>query len=281
MAQPMKSPVGVPLFWESGANPLIDWQAWFSTFKMAVMAKENMQVEQLLSNKPTINDLFYPTIPSYEERKENSNQGEDRKREIRNERRRVDWENECKHIQNRGPMINRYTWDEADLKIKSVIFLSLGTEAIPLFHQRNPHTIIDRCSTNELVNELGLTFTRPRNLTFDRFQLITVQQNANESLDTFFSRLRELGSKCALGNVEEDLIKDFFIAKMNNRTIQIELLSDVRTAAQVLNFALSRERRQENQREILRSSTTNWNTQVGAISNSSPRQHPTKKRNQQ
>ena len=49
------------------------------------MAKENMQVEQLLRNKPTLNDLFYPTIPSYEKRKENSNEEEDRKREIRNE----------------------------------------------------------------------------------------------------------------------------------------------------------------------------------------------------
>ena len=83
---PMKSPIGVPFFWESGANPLNEWQAWFSTFKMAVKAKENMQVEQLLRNKPTLNNLFHPTIPSYEERKKNSNERKDRKREIRNER---------------------------------------------------------------------------------------------------------------------------------------------------------------------------------------------------
>ena len=274
MAQPRKSPIGGPIFWETGANALNEWQAWFSTFKMAVMAKENMQVEQLQRNRPTLNDLSYPTIPSYEERKENSNGEEDRKREIRNERRKVDWENEGKHIQNRGPMIDKYTWYEADIKIKSVIYLSLGTESIRLFHQRNPHTIIDSCSTNELVCELGLTFTRPRNLTFHRFQLLTVQQNANKNLEAFLSRLRDLCSKCALGNVEEYLIKDFLIAKMNNRTIQMELLSEVRTATQVLNFALSRESGQENQREILRSSTTDWNTQVGAISNHSPRQQP-------
>ena len=145
-------------------------------------------------------------------------------------------------------MIDRYTWDEADVKVKSLTYLSLGTEATRNFHQRNPYTVIDRCSTIELVYELGLTFTRPRNLTFDRFQLITVQQNPNECLETFFSRLRELGSKAALGNVEEDLIKDFFIAKMNNTTIQKELLFEVRTAAQVLNFALSRERERERER---------------------------------
>ena len=132
------------------------------------------------------------------------------------------------------------------------------------------------CSTNGLVYELGLTFTRPRNLTFDRFQLITVQKNANENLETFYSRLRELVLKHALGNVEEELIKDFFIAKINNSSIQMELLSEVRTAAQVLTFALSRERGQENHREILRSTATSWNTQVGAVTNNCPRQQPTR-----
>ena len=150
-------------------------------------------------------------------------------------------------------MIDRYSWDEADIKVKSLVYLSLGSEASRICHQRNPHTVIDRCTTNELIYELGLTFTRPRNITFDRFQLIIVQQISNENLETFFSRLRELGSKAALGNVEEDLIKDLFIAKMNNTAIQMELLSEVRTPAQFLNFAASRERGHENQREILRS----------------------------
>ena len=145
----------------------------------------------------TVNDLFYPTIPTYEERHENSNEEEDRKIEITNEPRNVDWENECKHIRNRGPKIDMYTWDEADLKIKSVIHLSLETEATRIIHHRNPHTMIDLCSTNELVYELGITFTRPSNLTFNRFQLITVQQHKRKpgNIQTFFSRLRELGSK--------------------------------------------------------------------------------------
>ena len=127
--------------------------------------------------------------------------------------------------------------------------------------------MIAHCSTYELVYELGLSFTRPRNLTFDRFQIITVQQTINKSLETFLNCLRELGSKSALANLEEDLVKDFSITKKNNTAIQMELLSEVRTPAQVLNFALSRERGQENQKEILRTSAPNWNNQVNAISN--------------
>ena len=270
----MKLPIGLPLYWESRANPTKEWQTWFSTFKMAVMAKEKMHVDLLLRIKPTANDLIYPIMPTLEERVENTCEEENRKREIRNEQRKFDCENECKQIRSRRLMIDRYTWDEADLKVKSLTYLSPGTEATRIFHQRNPHTMIDRCSTNELVYELGLTFTRPRNLTFDRFQLITVQQNPNENLELFFSRLRELGSKAALGNVEEDLIKDFFIAKMNNSAIQMELLSEVRTAAQVLNIALSRDRGQENEKEILRTSAPNWNSQVNAIANNNTRPAP-------
>ena len=248
MAQSLKSPVGVPLYWESGPNPPQEWPSWLSTFKLAVMAKENLHVDQLLRLKPTAADLFYPTVPSYEDVIEGTHEEETRKRQIRNERRRVDWENECRAIRNRGPMLDRYTWDDADIKVKSLVYLSLGTEASRIYHQRNPHTLIDRCSTNELIYELGITFTRPRNITFDRFQLITVQQNSYENLGNFLQQVtRTPGSKATPGNV--DPIKDLFNAKMNNSAIQMELLSEVRTPAQVLNFALSRERGQENQKE--------------------------------
>ena len=258
MARSLKSPVDVPLYWESGANSPQEWPSWLSTFKLAVMVKENLHVDQLLRLKPTAADLFYPTLPSYEDVIEGTNEEETRKRQIRNERRRVDWENECRATRNRGPMLDRYTWDDADIKLKSLVYLSLGTEASRIYHQRNPHTLIDRCSTNELIYELGITINRPRNIAFDRYQLITSQQNSNENLETFFSKLRELGSEAALGNVEEDLIKDFFIAKMNNSAIQMKLLSEVCTPAQVLSFAISRERGQENQKEILRANPSNW-----------------------
>ena len=76
MAQSMKSPIGVPLFWESGVNPTIEWQTWFS---LAVMSKENMHVDQLLHLKPTANDLFDPTFSTIEERIEDSNEQEEKK----------------------------------------------------------------------------------------------------------------------------------------------------------------------------------------------------------
>ena len=68
-------------------------------------------------------------------------------------------------------MIDRIPWDEADLKVKRLIYLSLGSEGTRTYHHRNPHTRIERCTTNGLVHELAITFTRPGNTTFDQFHV--------------------------------------------------------------------------------------------------------------
>ena len=107
---------------------------------------------------------------------------------------------------------------------------------------------------------MTLTFTRPRNITFDRFQLFKAQQQPNESLETFYSRLREAGSHCRFEHLGEDIIKDLFISNMNNTAFKMDLLSEVRTPQQVLNYAINSERGQANQQEILRAnSTSTWN----------------------
>ena len=67
----LKSPIEVPLFWETGENPNQEWAQWFSTFKLAVMAKENLKVEKLLRTEPTPADLFYPAMPILEDPRPN------------------------------------------------------------------------------------------------------------------------------------------------------------------------------------------------------------------
>ena len=256
----VKTPLGVPPFWDSGANPTTERNTWFGTLKMAIMARDNLQVDKLLKLKPARTELPYPTIPTYEEPFDGKTEDEERQRDQRNERRKVDWENECKKLKQNGPMIDKLPWDEADLKVKSLIYLSLGVEGTRTFHQRNPHTKIERCSTNELVHELTLTFTRPRNRTFDRFQCFKTMQQPNESFETFYSRLREQGAHCKFEHLEEDLIKDIFISNMRSSNIQMELLSETRSPQQALNYAVNRERGLANQQQILRSNNRNWNT---------------------
>ena len=160
------------------------------------MARDSIEVDKLLKLKPQPTDLFYPTLPTYEEKFEGETEDEARDREQRNERRRVDFENGCKVIERKGALVDRIPWDEADTKVESLIYLSLGAEARRNYHQKNPHTQIEKCTTHELVHELNITFTIPRNTTFDRFKFFKSMQQSYESLETFYSRIREAGALC-------------------------------------------------------------------------------------
>ena len=214
------------------------------------MAKNSINVDSLLKHKPDTKDLTYPKEPTYEPPTENETQAQHRERDLRNNKRKVDWVNDCKQIAFRGPTVDGIPWDEADLKVRSLIYLSLGTEAQRIYQQRFPHSNIERITVFELAHELSLSFTQPRNITYDRFLLFTCKQKPNEKLESFHCRIKTLGAKCRLGSAEEDLIKDIFIAFMTNPDIQRELLMETRTAQQVLQFALNRERGQENQKAI-------------------------------
>ena len=85
------------------------------------MASESIEVDKFLKLKPQATDLFYPTLPTYEEEFEGETADEARKREQRSERRRVDFENECKVIKRKGAIVDRVPWDEADTKAKNLL----------------------------------------------------------------------------------------------------------------------------------------------------------------
>ena len=59
------------------------------------MARDNLVVDKLLKLKPTRAEHFYPTLPTYEGAFEGETADEKRQREQINEKRKVDWENEC------------------------------------------------------------------------------------------------------------------------------------------------------------------------------------------
>ena len=99
--------LGVPLLWELGVNPSSEWSACFGTLKMAIMAQDYLVVDKLLKLKLTRAEFFYPTLPTYEDAFEGETADEKRQREQWSEKKKVDWENECKQIQYMGPMLDR------------------------------------------------------------------------------------------------------------------------------------------------------------------------------
>ena len=70
-----------------------------------------------------------------------------------------------------------------------LLYLSLGTEGRRIVCSKNPHLKIDTLTTVELWKIMEDTFIRPRNVTFDRYMLLTTKQSKGESIDHFFRNL--------------------------------------------------------------------------------------------
>ena len=97
-------------------------------------------VDKLLKLKPYTRDLFYTTLPTYEEEFEGETEDEARNREQRYERRRLDFDNECKAIQRKGALVDRIPWDEADANVKSLIHIYLSEQKPEELTIRKTHT---------------------------------------------------------------------------------------------------------------------------------------------
>ena len=104
-------------------------------------------------------------------------------------------------------MIDNFRWDQIDYKVKSLIYLSLGTEGTNIFHQRNPHTELSKCTTDAQVIQLQETFKEKRNETFDRIQFFRCTQNPGESLEQFHFRIKQKAAPCKWEELEDSFAK--------------------------------------------------------------------------
>ena len=65
-AESKKTPLHVDAFWEKPTvTPTLTWDKWTQQWKLALLAKEGIQLENLLNDPPTV--VTYPPEPIYEE----------------------------------------------------------------------------------------------------------------------------------------------------------------------------------------------------------------------
>ena len=167
-------------------------------------------------------------------------------------------------------------WTQADRKTVPMLYLSLGTEGRRIACSRNPHLKKDILTTVELWNIMEATFVRQRNITFDRYMLLTTKQSKGESIELFVGRLKELSENCELGNQEDTLIRDLFIANMQDPDIQRELFRETLEPAQALRLAINMELGQRNQLQITNAQpTTHVNAVISQRCFRQPSQRPT------
>ena len=185
--------LGLEPFWDKpSSNPTISWEKWRSQLKMTLVAKTNIELDELLQERPTTT-FTPPPEPVEEQPVQSPTQTMERELMTRYHQAIAKVKNECNQIDRIGVLCGDKPWDMADRKTKSLIHLSLGIEGRK--HARKfPHTNVESKSTMELWDELEPTFIRPRNVTFDRYLLLTRKQHRGETLEQFHSALRLLAN---------------------------------------------------------------------------------------
>ena len=74
---------------------------------------------------------------------------------------------------------------EADKKLRSILFLALGSEGKRFFTQKNPRVKILAISFSEFWTLLDAAFNKPPNTTFERYKLLNRKQKDRESYEQF------------------------------------------------------------------------------------------------
>ena len=253
MAQPAtdskKTPLHIEAFWEKlTAKPPLTWDKWTQQWKLALLAKEGIQLDTLLDDPPAT--VTYPPEPVYEEPVENHTQATERDRKVRNQQLKVNWQNRCKKVVEIGILCGDKPWGICEQKAISLLYLSIGTEGRRIFESKYPHFQIEKQPFKDLWQAMEDSFTKVRNITYDRFVFYSCKQQKGESVESFYGRLIELAENCTLGSEETTLIHDAFILNMLDHETQKELLKETVEPPKALEIAIQMEMGAQNQQKI-------------------------------
>ena len=258
MAQSNDSNVrGIPPFWPNHTlEPPHAWTQWSDQFQLAIIAKENLDLESL--HGPEIPET---QIPILEQATGSESDAEKANRESSNKSTMKQYEPaEEKRINEEKRKFNGMRRTEADKKLRSILFLALGSEGKRVFTQKNPRVKILAISFSEFWTLLDAAFNKPPNITFERYKLLNRKQKGRESYEQFWGALTDLASTCNIKESDEaEWIRDIFICNMKNTDTQRKLLSATISPSEALNQALIDEKGYFNHQKLTNMSRSSTN----------------------
>ena len=188
----------------------------------------------------------------------------ERDRQIRNNQLKLNWKLKCQKLTEAGVLCGERPWNLCDQKYLSLLYLSIGTEGRRLLTQKFPHDNIYDLSNLKLCEMMEIAFIRPRNIAFDRYVFFSQKQKKGETVEQFYSTLKELAENCDFENREEVIIREIFITNMLDDDIQRELLRDTVYPKRALSIAVNMEMCHQNQQRISSNNSATGST-VNAI----------------
>ena len=106
---------------------------------------------------------------------------------------------------------------------------------------------------------MEIAFIRPRNITFDHYSFFSRKQKKGETVEQFYSILKEVAENCDFESWEEVINKDVFVTNMLDDDIQRELLRDTVDLEGAISIAVIMETGHQNQHRISSNNNNNKN----------------------
>ena len=122
-------------------------------------------------------------------------------------------------IKSETKKFNGMRLEEADKKLRSILYLALGNEGKKLFSQKFTKIQVLQISFKEFWENLSLAFVRKINITFEKHKLLNRKQRDREPLEQFWVALAEMAKRCDIPTGEDEWIRDIFINNMKNSNI--------------------------------------------------------------
>ena len=146
-------------------------------------------------------------------------------------------------LKAKGPRLgNGAYYHEVDNSVKPRLYLSLGEEGRLQVNLKHPNLALENETTKTLVEKLNNIFKEEKNVTYERLKLFSREIKQNESLEYFHNALQDLAKTCELKDLKASLVKDLFIAKINNKELQMKFCREKTTPEEVLKYFILYER---------------------------------------
>ena len=125
----------------------------------------------------------------------------------------------------KGPKISpNVYYHEANARIKLRLFFALENEGKERFLQQHVHVNLNTVKFKFFHDACELLLKREKNYIIKRMQLYIASHGVRESLESFYLRVAGLATNCGwTEEIEKEVIRDIFIAKMRFSDIQREL----------------------------------------------------------
>ena len=152
----------IPAFWPNHLiEPPTQWNNWIDQFHLAIIAKENLDIDNL--KEPL---ELETTIPILEGAQESETDPKRKAREARNkETMRVYEHAEDKRLAEDIRKLGGMRRYEADKKVRSILYLALGAEGKRVFAQKHPRVKVLGISFKNFFELLEAAFIKPTNIT--------------------------------------------------------------------------------------------------------------------